>query len=503
MGEWVDTMGFWMGFLAGTVPALALGWLLAWLTGRGPWRRLEAERDAGREQCRVLETERNAGEAERRALEEARVTAETERVRLETRLEAAEAMIRQREGQIGKAAEEYHALADLKAEAEQNSVRLKTGLEAAEKRLKEKEELLVKAREELTQTFKALSSEALDTNNRRFLELAKEQMARQEERQLSELEKRKTAIGELVQPMRERLEKMDTAVRELEKARVEAFGKLDERLGVLKETGDRLNRETGNLVAALRQPSVRGQWGQLQLKRVAEFAGMTNRCDFEEEFSVNRREGDGRYRPDMIVRLPQGRSVIVDAKAPLEAYLNATQSENQAESLEYLKTHARQIRDHVKALGQKKYWEQFDDTPEFVILFLPNEALFSAALEADPDLLGFGADKRVILATPTTLISLLLAVSHGWRQFETAERVEDICRLGNELCERLNNVIGYWDTVGKNLDKAVDSFNKAVNSLESRVLVTGRKFAELAQANPDSMKSPKRLEQNTRQLRDR
>ena len=364
----------------------------------------------------------------------------------------------------------------------------------------EKLKLAVSAKSELTNAFKALSAEALSSTSQSFLQLANTTMEKFQERAQGDLAMREQAVHSLVQPIRESLAHVDGKLGELERTRVHAYSALNEQLRGLVETHlPMLHSETANLVKALRQPTVRGRWGEMQLKRVVEMAGMLEHCDFVEQQSAATE--DGLRRPDVIVRLPGGRQIVIDAKAPIAAYLDAHEATDDASRAAHLERHAQLVRQHMTALGRKAYWESFSPTPEIVIMFLPGEMLFSAALQSDPTLIELGAAEKVVPATPTTLIALLRTVAYGWTQQALAENAQQVADLARELYERIGNLADHWSDVGKKLGKAVDAYNDSVGTLERRVLVTARKFEPL-KAAPEGAEivSPELVEQVPRAL---
>jgi DNA recombination protein RmuC len=383
------------------------------------------------------------------------------------------------------------ALAERDHRLDERSAELDTRLAEERKAAEEKLGLLDEVRSALVNAFNALSADALKSNDQAFLDLAKAQLGEFQKGPKQELEARHKAVDELMNPIRDSLQKVDGKLGDLERTRIAAYSALNEQLKALVETHlPMLRSETANLVKTLRQPAVRGRWGEIQLKRVVEMAGMVNHCDFVEQES--RGKEDSRERPDVIVRLPGGKNIVLDAKAPIAAYLNALEAPDEAAQQACLADHARQVRDHMVALGRKGYWEQFDPTPEFVVLFLPSEAFFSAALQQDPSLIEFGVNERVIPATPTTLIALLRAVAYGWRQEALARNAQEVADLRRQFYERIATLVDHWSDVGCKLDKAVEAYNKSVGTLETRVLV-GIEAIEPVERTARALQAPKLL----------
>ncbi|MGZ8842491.1 MAG: DNA recombination protein RmuC, partial [Pyrinomonadaceae bacterium] len=338
----------------------------------------------------------------------------------------------------------------------------------------------------------------LKDNNQEFLNLARATLERFQATAKGDLDQRQQAIDQLVKPLKESLEKVDGRIGEMEKARAGAYSELREQVRALATSQLQLQSETGNLVKALRTPHIRGRWGEIQLRRVVELAGMLQYCDFTEQETVAGE--DGRIRPDVIVRLPGNRTIVVDAKVPFDAFYESISTTDDAVRLERLKDHARLVRTHIGALSKKSYWETVQPTPEFVLLFLPGENFYSAALEQDPKLIEDGVNQGVIIATPTTLIALLKAVSYGWRQEQMAANAHEVSRLGKDLYDRLRIFTGYFADIGKGLDRALESYNKGVGSLEARVLVTARKFKERGAIAGEEIELQEPIDKSTRAL---
>ncbi|HUC37777.1 MAG TPA: DNA recombination protein RmuC [Acidimicrobiales bacterium] len=365
------------------------------------------------------------------------------------------------------------ALAAARAEAAALGVALERERTGSEERRSALEDL----RQLLAGEFAELSRRALTQNSSQFLDLADARMREAQQQATGDLEQRRQAIEQLLSPLRDQLGKYEQGLRLLELERQRAYSQLSEQVRQLNESQDKLQLETRNLVTALRSPATRGRWGEMQLRRVVEMAGMLEHCDFEEQVSAQ--APDGLMRPDLVVRLPGAKQVVVDAKVPLQAFLDANEATDEDARRAHMQAHARQLRSHVDALSKKAYWQQFADSPEFVVAFVPGDPLLAAAFEHDPTLLEHAVANHVLLATPTTLIALLRAVAYGWQSEALADNAREVQQLGRELYRRLSTFGEHMGRTGRSLKSAVDAYNKAVGSLEHSVLPQARRFSEL------------------------
>jgi len=339
-------------------------------------------------------------------------------------------------------------------------------------------------RRELADAFKALSAQALDSTSATFLKLAKAELGQFQERAQGDLNERKREVDALVQPIKESLTKVDGKIEQLERTHARADAALQEQLRNLNETQlPQVAKATASLANAMRQPTVRGRWGELQLKRVVQLAGMLEHCDFVEQPTATTE--DARQRPDAVVTLPGGARVVIDAKVPFAAYLDAHEAADDDTRAKHLQRHALLVRSHAAALGRKAYWDAFEPSPDFVVMFLPGEMLYTAALQQDPELIEAVTSERVVLATPSSLIALLRTIALGWREQALALNAQEVAQLGRQLYERAGSLAAHWSDVGDKLEKAVGAYNRSVGALESRVLVTARKFVELKAALPE------------------
>lgn len=406
-------------------------------------------------------------------------------------LESTQQSLRAAQAQLG---EVNSTLQQLRAD----NARLESDLAHERESAAEKLALVTRASEDLKNAFSALASQALQTNNQSFLALARTQLETLHAKASGDLSSRQEAINALVEPIKSTLKQVDEQLRQTESSRREAYGSLKAQVDTLLTTEHELHSQTTKLVNALRQPAVRGRWGEIQLRRVVEIAGMTAHCDFLEQVTVT--NGDGsRLRPDLIVHLPGGKQVVVDAKSPLQAYLDAVEAADEDVRRDCLKNHARQVREHMLKLSQRAYWEQFP-TADMVVMFLPGEMFFSAALEQDPELIENGVAQKVIPASPTTLIALLRAVAYGWQQEKITENAQQIAKLGKDLYERLCKFADHMNDMRGGLDRAVKSYNSAVASMEGRVFAPARKLAELGASTKSELLEITPIEQSTRLL---
>ncbi|HMA67370.1 MAG TPA: DNA recombination protein RmuC [Desulfosalsimonadaceae bacterium] len=402
-------------------------------------------------------------------------------------------------------AEREKALAELREERTRDQKRiseLEAALEKERTAAQEKTSMIEEVKNRMADSFQAMSARALAENNQSFLDLAGNTLSSYLEQAKQDLKTREKAVNETVQPIADALNRYDQEIRAMERSREKAYGELSQQVVSLVRTQTELQRETGKLVNALRMPHVRGRWGELTLRRVVEISGMQSRCDFFEQVASD--GSSGAARPDMVIQLPGSRRVVVDSKVPIAAYLDSLEVDTREESEAQLDRHAAQVQSHVQKLARKNYWAQFAPTPEFVVLFMPGENFFSAALARMPGLIEEAADKGVILATPTTLISLLKAVAYGWRQETAAENARAVSEAGSELYSRLHAMVGHVNKLGRDLDRCVATFNQTVGSMEKRVMPAARRLQErgahLSSGKPLAELS--RLEEKPRYMKD-
>jgi len=389
------------------------------------------------------------------------------------------------------------ALAERARHATEQLAKLETELTTLRARATELETergALKEAQAKLLESFKALSADALRSNNQSFLELARETFGKLHQQSSDELGKRQQAIDSLVKPLKESLEKVDAKIGEIEKARASAYGQLSEQLKSLGTAQVSLQAEASKLTTALRSTTTAGTWGELQLRRVVEMSGMSSYCDFVEQQSA------GGFRPDLIVRLPGGQQIVIDAKAPNDAYREAANTSDEAVRAAKLAEHAAKVRGHIDALGAKNYWEQFQPSPEFVVLFLPGDQFLSGALQGDPTLIDRAIAKKVLLATPATLIALLKAAAYGWRQEDVSKNAQIIADLGRALYDRIANFADNLDKVGRGLETASKAYNSAVGSFEQTLLPGARKFSELGAKGAKELTEPAPTETTPRDV---
>jgi DNA recombination protein RmuC len=399
---------------------------------------------------------------------------------------------------LGEASAALAAGRDALAKAQQSEAALRARLEAEQENAAEKLAVLEQARDSLKDAFAAVSADILAQNNTRFLDLAKEKFGELQSTATTDLASRQKAIDDLVAPLRESLTKVDAKLQDVDRERATSHAALTEQLRSLTLAQAALQSETGRLARALRSPNIRGQWGELQLRRVLEAGGLVEGQHFEIKETVHGDEG--RLTPDVVVKLPGGKNVVVDAKVALTAFLDALECDDDGQREQKLRDHARQVKDHVVSLGNKAYWTHFQPAPDIVVMFVPGEALLSAALQHDATLLEFSMGKGVMLASPLTLIALLRAIAYGWQQETIAQNAMEISDLGRQLYERIAKLAEHWDNVGKSLGRAVTAYNGAVGTLESRVLVTARRLKDKGVSAGDELPDVEVIDETPRAL---
>lgn len=427
-----------------------------------------------------------------------KLSAEMQGIQLET------ARLQEQNKQLDTVREDFNQMVSLKDQAESSlseerarAAGLLAQLEERDRSYEAQKELLTEAQETLKKVFDSAASEALRKTREDFLTLADQHFDRKLKENEGTLEKRQEAIHQMVKPLSEKLKELDDATRAMEEKRAGSYSELMKQLELMNKDQDQLRKETRSLVTALRSPVRRGQWGEIQLKRVAELAGMLQHCDFVLQESVD----ENRLRPDMTVRLPAGQSIVVDAKAPLAAYISATEAETEEQKKVLMADHARHVRDHVKKLSSKDYQSQFEGSPAFVVLFLPGEPIFSAALEQDPQLIEDGMDKGVLIATPLTLIALLKSAAMGWRHEQLQKEAKEIGLHAAEIYKRLNTLVANFVGIGRNLNQAMNAYDDTVGSLEGSVLPKAREIHKLAHLSAGELPETKKYGKSVRDLK--
>ena len=417
---------------------------------------------------------------------------------LEAKARGAEAVVSELRHQILQKDADMNQIRTVLDTERQMKTEARTKLDAAQKGFEEQKSLIEMMKKEMTDTFNALSSAALKSSSEDFLRLASESLGKVVTDTKGRLGEHQAAMDGMIKPLYESLKRYEEQIKSMEEGRHKAYGSLEEQLRSLTSSQETLQKETSNLVSALRKPQVRGRWGEMQLRRVAELSGMSVHCDFTEQQSVD--TDKGKIRPDMIVHLPMDREIVVDSKVSLEAYLDTVNAATDDEKRTRMEKHAQQVRTHMNKLASKEYWSQFRQSPEFVVLFIPGESFLGAAVEVDSSLIEDGIEKRVIIATPTTFIALLRAIAYGWRQEQVTKNAQEISDLGRQLYERMLTLVQHFETVGKSLERAIGSYNKAVGSMESRVLPSVRKFKELGVTGSEEIPVLEKVDQVPRNL---
>jgi DNA recombination protein RmuC len=402
--------------------------------------------------------------------------------------------------QLNEKTAEIATLRKMLSDSDKSAAALAAQLDSARQNLLEQRKLLDDANSQLRESFATVSAEALAKNNEAFLQLAKQRFTTLSTEAAGSLEQRKTQIEGLLKPMQELLNQYQSRLGDIEKSRVESYSMLREQLGILSETQRTLNTQTNQLVSALRRPQTRGQWGEVTLRRLVELAGMSAHCDFDTQATVETDEGQ--QRPDMLVKLPADRSVVIDCKTSLDAFLDAAAAPDEEKRKAHLQRHTQQVKNRARELAAKSYWSQFKQSPEFVIMFLPGEAFLYAAVEQDGGIIEETLKSRVIIATPTTLMALLRTIEFGWREEAVTQNAEEIRKYGKELYERIAILAAHFAKLGGNLDSAVAAYNSTLASLESRVLVTARKISDLGARSDKELPEPQPVDTRSREPSD-